>query len=193
MHRVLVHGALWGALCVMCGLLITPVARAEEPPALAMAIDDGVPDGEKAAPGDRLHYTLTYSNTGSSPISNIQLSAVVPGYTHVISETTQDWSCQDRTDAPSLCILDNGTLPAYAQQVVEFTVVLDDPLPETLLAVTLDASVTGDEVVCGECGLASIDTPVDPTAGLNEGSFQLYFPAISYPQPTATRQVENGA
>jgi hypothetical protein len=49
--------------------------------------------------------------------------------------------------------------------------------------IELLAVVTADEIVCGECGQASLQTPVDPDATILPGERRLYLPLLCAPQP----------
>jgi uncharacterized repeat protein (TIGR01451 family) len=167
-------------------LVYTPasVLRAQldsDPPALVLTIDDGVPHGQMVGAGDEVHYTLVFTNVGSANVSNVRLVAAIPPHTQVISQTLQGWSCNsDGTGrAPQTCTLAVGLLAAGANHSAEFGLVLDDPLPADMTLVTLDAAVIGDEVVCGECGLATIDTPVDPRSNAQGDAYRIFFPAVS--------------
>jgi uncharacterized repeat protein (TIGR01451 family) len=148
-----------------------------DPPALELAIDDGLNRNQIAKPSDRITYTLTFTNTGDSSALNVQLAAPVPLHTQFVGDADRLWTCRATVDALAspICRMGIGNLAPHDQQQVNFTVLVDDPLPADVTTILLEAAANADNVVCGECGMATIATPVDPDLG-QYGRQRVYIP-----------------
>lgn len=152
-------------------------APADEPPALVLTIDDGLPAGLSAVPGATITYTLVFTNLGDSDAINVQLAAVVPTHTRWVSDTESLWTCPAAVDALAspVCRTGIASLGPHTPHQVDLAVRVDDPLPADVTTIRFDASVNADNVICGECGQGAVVTPVDPDQPIF-GDYRLFIP-----------------
>jgi uncharacterized repeat protein (TIGR01451 family) len=152
----------------------------DNPPAVLLTIDDAIEEGKAALPGQSITYTFVFTNVGDMPVTKVRLVAVVPAHTQLTNTAASGWSCTPVAShsSHSPCAIEWPQLAAQASGTAQLIVVVDNPLPETVHTIVLEASVNADEVVCGECGYATITTPVDPDQN-QLPSFNLYLPNLA--------------
>jgi uncharacterized repeat protein (TIGR01451 family) len=84
----------------------------EAAPDLRITKDDG---GVAIVAGDRLTYTLTYTNTGNQGASGVQITETVPLHTRFsAARSTPGWTCADQSPAGTACGFAVGDLVAQA-------------------------------------------------------------------------------
>jgi uncharacterized repeat protein (TIGR01451 family) len=117
---------------------------------LAISKSDG---GVRVEPADVLVYTLTYDNLGNQGVSGATITETVPLNTRFdAGASTSGWVCVPDVNAGSSCTFVLGILAAGAQGTVNFAVLIDETLPETVTAIFNSVSIADD----GENG-ADID------------------------------------
>ena len=137
-------------------------------PDLVITKDDGA---VSAIPGNRVAYTLTYSNVGQRAATGVVIKEQVPpNTTFEPSRSTPNWACTPNNSAGSTCTLSIGNLPAAGQGHATFVVLVDNPVHAGVEQVTNTASINDD----GHNGQdptpannsASVSTPVIATPNL---------------------------
>ncbi len=84
----------------------------EAAPDLRIAKDDG---GVAIVAGDRLTYTLAYTNTGDQGASGVQITETVPMHTRFnAAGSTPGWTCADQSSAGTACRFVVGDVAAQA-------------------------------------------------------------------------------
>lgn len=155
-----------------------PETTRDEPPYLVLTLDDGLEAGVAAKPGQAITYTFGISNPTASAVTNVRLVAIVPQHTRPAPDGVAEWECYA---APMLgnqqCEQRIGGVAGKYTTWAQLPVTVDAPLPAATTAITLVAAVSADEIVCGECGLAMLETPVDAGASLLPGA-RVYLPVV---------------
>jgi len=151
----------------------------DNPPALILSIDDAIDEPQTAVPGQPITYTLVFTNIGDRAITNVRLVALVPEHTRRQDGVTGSWACAIASGLSQvLCSMAMDSLAPQAAGVADLVVTIDNPLPPTIHAIVMEASVNADEVVCGECGYAQHTTAVDPDQNQYPNTFSLFLPSI---------------
>lgn len=131
--------------------IVTTFGQEEQPdvttpitaqPDLILEKDD---NEQSAVPGETIVYELTYRNNGSQDATGVILSETVPANSMFdAANSDAGWSCVDSA-AGSSCILELGNVAANnRRQTVEFAVLIDPSLPETVMQVENSASIADD-------------------------------------------------
>ena len=150
MHRSSLRLAIIAAagLCLVVFSLLFPrlaergyaaPSRAETVPKLLLAKDDGV---ASVQPGERITYTLTYTNTINGAWPSVVLTETVPINTRfVVTGSDPSWSCADGDPAGTPCTLNLNTVTPFAGGTKSFVVEVLDPLTDALINVQNTASI----------------------------------------------------
>ncbi len=122
------------------GVIATqPVTHVIISPALAITKTDNV---NTAQPGDTLTYTVTISNNGTAPASNLVITDTVPAHiTYVGGSASGGGGYNAGTGEITWTI---ASLNVGAVTTRTFAVTVDDPLPAGVTAITNTASVADD-------------------------------------------------
>ena len=91
-----------------------------------------VDHGFEAEPGDTIHYTMRYTNTGTNTANSVVLTDTVPsGTTFNADMSTIGWNCPF-PDAGTTCTFDVGTMPGnFSSGSVTFVVDVISPADAT--------------------------------------------------------------
>lgn len=159
---------------------IPPADDIAQAPVLGIALDDGVAANDSVPAGGAITYTLVYSNLSASRVTNLRVSAIVPQYTTLAATNPSDWACEPTGPggARTRCVMARATFPGHGLSSIDLIVAVDEELPLDLEWVTLSASVTAREVVGGEPGTASLDTPIDANQGEGDAA-RIYLPVLA--------------
>ena len=173
MHRSSLRLAIIAAagLCLVVFSLLFPrlaergyaaPSQAETVPKLLLAKDDGV---ASVQPGERITYTLTYTNTINGAWPSVVLTETVPINTRfVITGSSATWSCPDGSPAGTTCTLDLNTVTPLTGGTKTFVVQVLDPL-------TVATSNVQNTITIGSSGTfvneATIQTPLDTDIDFN--------------------------
>ena len=80
-------------------------------------------------PGERITYTLAYTNSGNQNATGVVITDTVPAHTtFMAAASTAGWGCVPNVQAGSLCSLPVGAVAAGGNGSVRFVVVVDNPL-----------------------------------------------------------------
>jgi uncharacterized repeat protein (TIGR01451 family) len=86
----------------------------------------------QAKPGDVLHYTIKYSNTGNEDAAVVTVTDTVPpGTVFEPMTSTSGWSCAPNGSAGSVCTFTVGTLAAGGMGTVIFATTVLTTLSNT--------------------------------------------------------------
>jgi len=121
---------------------VVPITAA---PDMVIEKSDG---GITAMPGGLIVYTLDYRNDGNQAATGIVITETVPANTtfDAAGSLPTVWSCADASPAGTTCTLNiAGPIAGGGAGGSEsFAVVVDDPLPATVISVTNTASIEDD-------------------------------------------------
>jgi large repetitive protein len=111
---------------------------------LAITKDDG---GITTAPGSNVSYTVSYSNYGNLPATNVVLRETVPANTSYDSaNNTTAWVCgANPAPAGTACTFAIGPLVPGANGSVPFVITVANPFPATITQISNTASITSDQ------------------------------------------------
>lgn len=122
------------------------------------------------APGATLLFTLTYTNSGGSPATGVQITEVVPAYTTFnAAPSSLGWSCADNSPPATVCVLSVPDLAPGGSASAVFAVRLDDIvgasfIENSVLIGSSEGPGGGDTAVSRVNGPSLV--PVLGTAGL---------------------------
>ncbi|MEJ5199854.1 MAG: DUF11 domain-containing protein, partial [Anaerolineae bacterium] len=126
-------------------------------------------------PGDRIIYTLTFTNTGSVAAMDVVITETVPATTtFVLAASTPGWSCPDGSPAGTICTFMIGHVPPGASGSITFGVKVDSPLPVRLNELILNTVQigAGNQIELPGPGTThTITTPIGIPTGLIPVSF----------------------
>jgi uncharacterized repeat protein (TIGR01451 family) len=145
----------------------------EAAPDLEMAKEDG---GVRVGPGQTLTYTVIYTNTGNQGATGLVLAETVPSYaTFHAAASSAGWSCADGSPAGTACTLAVDDLAAGGRDTAQFVVMVIDPLPTEVAAITNTASISDDGLNGSDPDPADnqdlVVTPVNHPPEAHEDSF----------------------
>jgi len=111
-------------------------------PDLAITKDDG---GISTVPGGLIVYSLGYANNGTQDATGVVLTETVPLNTIFdAGASTAGWACVPDINPGSVCTLAIGGLAVGATGVVDFAVVVANPVPIGFNLVVNTAGITDD-------------------------------------------------
>lgn len=136
--------------------------QAEDSPDFAFSIAANMSSDEELRPGSTITYSLTLSNTGAMPLSNVAIAALIPRYTTAAPPVVSQWQCAPPAGQPDrqICRVAFATVPLSETIEVTLTVVISTSLPPQQESLIFEANATADDVVCGDCGYAWCETPI---------------------------------
>ncbi|MBX2997503.1 MAG: DUF11 domain-containing protein [Caldilineaceae bacterium] len=102
--------------------------------------------GVTVAPGQRITYTINYTNTSGVNANNVVITETVPQHTtFVLAASSSGWSCPDGAVAGTLCTLTHGKLNktgAGSNDSKTFVVVVNSTLPSGVTQITNTATIS---------------------------------------------------
>ncbi|PID46742.1 MAG: hypothetical protein CSB47_02505 [Proteobacteria bacterium] len=105
----------------------------------------------QARPGDFLTYRIYYRNTGTGPITDLEIDDTIPDYTGYVTNSARcdnqpaGLNCMPEVDVPDLRWLFSGTLPGGAKGAVSYEVMVDQgTLPGAVNDNDVDSYTTDD-------------------------------------------------
>jgi uncharacterized repeat protein (TIGR01451 family) len=108
--------------------------------------------------GETLLYTLTYSNVGGAPATNVIITETVPDHTTFIAaSSTTGWTCPNGSPPTTVCTLNVPDLPPGGSATARFAVRVDTPSRTTGIQNSVIIGSAG-----GPGGGASVTTVVAP-------------------------------
>lgn len=113
------------------------------PPILQVTKRDG---GITIEPGERITYTINYSNTGSSDATGVIITESIPQYTTYIPEgSTLGWNC-DSASPGGNCTFEIGTVEKGSTGTIElvFIVAVDENIPENITIINNIIQISDD-------------------------------------------------
>lgn len=118
------------------------------------------------APGERITYTLAYSNVLTNrAFVDVELVEVVPeNTTFVKGDSSSGWSCADGSPAGTVCNLSLGDLDPADDDAATFVVEVLDPLAVAATGVDNEVQIKSDGLVYES---ASTVTPLNADIDLN--------------------------
>ncbi|MDM8531343.1 hypothetical protein QUF63_09225 [Anaerolineales bacterium HSG25] len=129
-------------------------------------------NGVSVSSGSTLIYELSYSNNGSSSMSEVLLSEVVPANsTFNATASSSGWDCMHGAVAKSVCRYNVGTLSSGESGVVRFAVTINHNLPSYVTSIGNIATIIDS---LGNVASAVEDTPINRA---------FYLPLIVKPAP----------
>ncbi|MCP4423958.1 MAG: S8 family serine peptidase, partial [Chloroflexi bacterium] len=131
-------------------------------PNLEISKDDG---GITVTAGASLTYTLSYTNSGAAPATNVVLTETVPANTSFNAAASDaGWTQVGATDT---YILAAGTLSASMNSTATFVVDVDDPLSTTVMTIDNMVYIGDDYVAMADSASASTNVEhAEPFFGL---------------------------
>jgi len=151
-----------------------------EAPSFTFSITDHVaPDGS-VAPGGAITYTLWLTNTGALPLVNVTIAALAPRHTTTPAPGA-GWQCNPAPSDPqqTICRTAFATLPPGAVSAIDLTLQVAAQFPANQDELVLQANVSADNVVCGDCGYACCITPI--VHGGGGGEHRVVLPLLTSP------------
>lgn len=98
-----------------------------------------------ATPGGPILYTLTVANAVGQDATGVVITETVPlNTTFDPASSTAGWTCVPDNNAGSTCTYTVGALACGASNSVVFAVIVDNPLPANVNAITNTATVADD-------------------------------------------------
>lgn len=98
-----------------------------------------------ATPGGPILYTLTVANAVGQDATGVVITETVPvNTTFDPASSTAGWTCLPDNNAGSTCTYTVGALACSASNSVVFAVIVDNPLPANVDAITNTATVADD-------------------------------------------------
>lgn len=154
--------------------------------------------GGALSPGDRITLTLVVSNAGTSDAVNVQVRDPIPGDTAYLAgtlvysgtaQTDVDDADEGRFDAAgNRIVFEVGTLPAGEGHTMQFTVLVDEPLPNGTTYFTNTATASA-----GNAAAKSSTATAQAAAAPNLTVSKTGADALAYPAATLTADVSNAA
>jgi len=115
--------------------------------------------GISSGPGQTVVYSITYDNVGNQNATGVVITETVPANTTFdAGSSTVGWACLPDANAGSICTFTVGNLAVGGGSVIDFAIIVDDPLPTNVKTVVNTVSI-GDDGANGP----------DPTPGDNTG------------------------
>ena len=97
------------------------------------------------SPGSTIVYDISYNNIGNQGSTGVILTETVPVNTVFnAAASTAGWSCVPNGNAGSTCTFGIGTVEVGNNGVVQFAVIIDDPLPSGVTTITNTVSIADD-------------------------------------------------
>jgi len=161
--RFMVLALPWLAMWLPSAAPVTSADRSVylEAPSFGFTIVDHIaPDGS-IAPGNAITYTLLLTNTGAVPLVNVAIAVLAPRHTTTPAPGPA-WQCEPAVSDPqeTICRTAFATLAPGAVSATRFTLQVAAQFPANQNELLLQANVSADNVVCGDCGYACCITPV---------------------------------
>jgi uncharacterized repeat protein (TIGR01451 family) len=124
--------------------------------------------GAEIRPGEVVRYTLSYTNTGVTPLFDVLVRETVPEHTTFdAANSSLGWSCPNGAPAGTACTISVGTLPgsdgtgAGGSGSVVFALRLNSDVPESVERIENIATIgTSARPASGNDPRASDDTPI---------------------------------
>jgi uncharacterized repeat protein (TIGR01451 family) len=112
------------------------------PPDLVINKSDG---GASTTPSGTITYTLSYSNTGTTPATGVIITETVPANTTFNAvASTANWNCLPNTSENSVCTMSIGSLAGNAKGSVNFVVIVANPVLTGVTQITNTAIIADD-------------------------------------------------
>ena len=112
------------------------------PPDLVIIKSDG---GASTTPSGTITYTLSYSNTGTTPATGVIITETVPANTTFnATASTANWNCLPNTSENSVCTMSIGSLAGSAKGSVNFVVTVANPVLASVTQITNTAMIADD-------------------------------------------------
>jgi uncharacterized repeat protein (TIGR01451 family) len=134
-----------------CGSVETPPALAIDTTLAAAVVGHGSP----AAPGDRIHYTLTVPNATASTLTALLATASLDANTALVAGSvtaTQGTVTAGNGAGDTTVVVAIGDLAAGGTATVEWDVTVDAHLPPGLTQVAAQVETTGGNIPADESG-----------------------------------------
>lgn len=142
-------------------------------------------------PGDKVKYTITISNSGTSDAINVVLSDTLDSnITLNVGSvvTSQGTIVSGNTVGDSLVTINIGTIPSSGSVTITFDVTVKFPLPVSVTSISNQGSVTGDNftsIVTDDPDVGgSADptvTPINHVLGAKKISYEITIPDCNNP------------
>ena len=128
----------------------------------AFSIAANMSPDEVLQPGSTISYTLSISNTGTLPLSNVEIVALVPRHTTATSPADSGWQCAPPDGQPDrqVCRIRIPVVATSETHTSSLTLTVSATLPPNQDILVFEANATADDVVCSDCGYAWCETPI---------------------------------
>jgi len=143
-------------------------------------------DGDiTSGPGQTVVYSLNYSNIGTQHATGVVINETVPANSSFAAgSSTPGWTCLPNINAGSACTFSIGGLNVGDSGMIEFAVLVDDPLAPGVNEISNTAIIEDDGTNGPDINPVDNDSTdttgllLEPPVGIKVGEFDANNPAI---------------